>query len=149
MQTVSGRPPPAASMAVGQFFNPEEGKIELPPLLMLQSIYSQKDMLVKEDHPLVLNLSFTISLGLLPATLSLETAGCGIKNSGLPDEAGDVENSRLCKLRCFPPVALVWDETSGLHIFPNMYSKKIVVDSSPALWTSTRGSDKTTVLLLV
>jgi len=42
MQTVSGRPPPAASMAVGQFFNPEEGKIELPPLLMLQSIYSQK-----------------------------------------------------------------------------------------------------------
>lgn len=147
--TVSGRPPPAASMAVGQFFNPEEGKIELPPLLMLQSIYSQKDMLVKEDHPLVLNLSFTISLGLLPATLSLETAGCGIKNSGLPDEAGDVENSRLCKLRCFPPVALVWDETSGLHIFPNMYSKKIVVDSSPALWTSTRGSDKTTVLLLV
>lgn len=55
----------------------------------------------------------------------------------------------LCKLRCFPPVALVWDETSGLHIFPNMYSKKIVVDSSPALWTSTRGSDKTTVLLLV
>ncbi|KAM4124714.1 hypothetical protein ACB094_01G252200 [Castanea mollissima] len=147
--TVSGRPPPAASMAVGQFFNPEEGKIELPPLLMLQSIYSKKDMLVKEDHPLVLNLSFTISLGLLPATLSLETAGCGIKNSGLPDEAGDVENSRLCKLRCFPPVALVWDETSGLHIFPNMYSKKIVVDSSPALWTSTRGSDKTTVLLLV
>lgn len=50
-------------------------------------------MLVKEDHPLVLNLSFTISLGLLPATLSLETAGCGIKNSGLQDEAADVESS--------------------------------------------------------
>jgi hypothetical protein len=41
-QTVSGRPPPAASMAVGQFYNPEEGKIELPSLLMLQSIYSHK-----------------------------------------------------------------------------------------------------------
>lgn len=25
IQTISGRPPPAASMAVGQFFNPEEG----------------------------------------------------------------------------------------------------------------------------
>lgn len=48
---------------------------------------------MKEDHPLALNLSFTISLGLLPVTLSLKTAGCGIKNSELPDEAGDAENS--------------------------------------------------------
>lgn len=49
---------------------------------------------MKEDHPLALNLSFALSLGLLPVTLSLKTAGCGIKNSGLPDEeAGIVENS--------------------------------------------------------
>lgn len=148
--TVSGRPPPAASMAVGQFFNPEEGKIELSSLLMLQSIYSHKDVLVKEYHPLALNLSFAISLGLLPVTLSLKTVGCGIKSSGLPDgEAGNEENSRLCKLRCFPPVALVWDDTSGLHIFPNLYSETIVVDSSAALWSSTWDSEKTTVLLLV
>ncbi|KAG6720154.1 hypothetical protein I3843_03G046000 [Carya illinoinensis] len=148
--TVSGRPPPAASMAVGQFFNPEEGKIEFPPLSMLQSFYSHKETLVKEDHPLALNLSFALSLGLLPVTLSLKTVGCGIKNSELPDEvAGNVENGRLCKLRCFPPVALVWDDTSGLHIFPNLYSETIVVDSSPALWGSTRDSEKTTVLLLV
>ncbi|XP_059449322.1 uncharacterized protein LOC132180491 isoform X3 [Corylus avellana] len=148
--TVSGRPPPAASMAVGQFFNPEEGKIELPSVLMLQSIYSHKDMLVKEDHPVALNLSFAISLGLLPVTLSLKTVGCGIKNSGLQDgEAGNEENSRLCKLRCFPPVALVWDDTSGLHIFPNLYSETIVVDSSSALWSSNWNSEKTAVLLLV
>ncbi|XP_062151546.1 GPI inositol-deacylase isoform X6 [Alnus glutinosa] len=149
--TVSGRPPPAASMAVGQFYNPEEGKIELPSLLMLQSIYSHKqDMLVKEDHPLALNLSFAISLGLLPVTLSLKTVGCGVKNSGLQDgEAGNEENGRLCKLRCFPPVALVWDDTSGLHIFPNLYSETIVVDSSSALWSSTWNSEKTAVLLLV
>lgn len=55
----------------------------------------------------------------------------------------------LCKRRCFPPVALAWDATSGLHVFPNLYSETIVVDSSPALWTSSQDSDKTTVLLLV
>lgn len=49
---------------------------------------------LKEDHPLAFNLSFAMSLGLLPVTLSLRTATCGIKNSGLPDEeAGDMENS--------------------------------------------------------
>ncbi|XP_059640076.1 GPI inositol-deacylase isoform X2 [Cornus florida] len=148
--TVSGRPPPVASMLVGQFFNPEEGEKEFSPQLLLLSAYSQKNMVMEEDHPLAFNLSFTISLGLLPVKLSLETTGCGIKKSGLPiEEAGDLENSRLCKLRCFPPVALVWDTTSGLRIFPNLYSETIGVDSSPALWSSTQGSEKTTVLLLV
>ncbi|CAL5411322.1 unnamed protein product [Camellia sinensis] len=56
--------------------------------------------------------------------------------------------ARLCKLRCFPPVALAWDATSGLHIFPNLYSETVMVDSSPALWSSTQGSEKTTVFLL-
>ena len=41
-QTVSGRPPPAASMAVGQFFNPEEGETEFSPSALLLSTYSQK-----------------------------------------------------------------------------------------------------------
>lgn len=148
--TVSGRPPPAASMAVGQFFNPEKGKREFSPRTLFLSTYSQKDVVLEEDHPLAFNQSFTTSLGLLPITLSLKTAGCGIKKSGLPvEEAGDVENSRLCKLRCFPPVALAWDTTSGLQIFPNLYSETIVVDSSPALWSSIQGSEITTVLLLL
>lgn len=116
---------------------------------MLLSAYSYKDILLKEDHPLALNLSFAISLGLLPVTLSIKTAGCGIKDSGLSgEEADDAEISRLCKLRCFPPVALAWDPTSGLHVFPNFNSETVVVDSSPALWSST-GSEKTTVLLLI
>ncbi|RDX68213.1 hypothetical protein CR513_52813, partial [Mucuna pruriens] len=55
----------------------------------------------------------------------------------------------LCKLRCFPPVALAWDDTSGLHIYPNLNSETIVVDSSPAHWSSTQQSEKTIVLLLV
>ncbi|KAM7467704.1 hypothetical protein LguiB_015266 [Lonicera macranthoides] len=147
---ISGRPPPAASMAVGQFFNPDEGKRQLSPHSLLLSMYSQMDMTLKEDHPLALNMLFTISLGLLPVKLSLKTTGCGIKESGFADEeVGDMENSRLCKLRCFPPVALAWDSTSGLHVFPNLYSETIEVDSSPALWSSTQGSEKTTVLLLV
>ncbi|XP_061336621.1 GPI inositol-deacylase isoform X1 [Gastrolobium bilobum] len=148
--TVSGRPPPAASMAVGQFFNPEEGNQNLSPWFMFQSIYSQKELLIEEAHPLAVKLSFAISLGLLPVTLSLKTASCGIRNSGLPEEeAGDLESSRLCKLRCFPPVALAWDDTSGLHIYPNLNSETIFVDSSPAQWSSTQQSEKTIVLLLV
>lgn len=148
--TVSGRPPPAASMAIGQFFNPDEGFTELSPSSLLLSIYSQKEMLFKEDHPIALNLSFTVSLGLLPVTLSLKTTGCGIQNSGVSaEEADDAENSRLCKLRCFPAVALAWDRTSGLHVYPNLNSETIIIDSAPALWNSARKSEKTTVLLLV
>ncbi|KAK9030562.1 hypothetical protein V6N11_031985 [Hibiscus sabdariffa] len=146
--TISGRPPPATSMAVGQFFNPDEGKIEFTPVSMLQSVHSHKDIFLKEDHPLAFNLSFAVSLGLLPVGFSLKTAGCGIKDSGILDEAGDTGNAKLCKLRCFPPVALAWDPTSGLHVFPNLYSETLLVDSSPALWTST-GTEKTTVLLLL
>ncbi|XP_058114854.1 GPI inositol-deacylase isoform X2 [Magnolia sinica] len=148
--SVSGRPPPAASMAVGQFYNPEEGKREFSLSSLLLSSYAQEEIFLKEDHPLALNATFSMSLGLLPVTLSVRTAGCGIKNSGLPiEQAGDVEHSSLCKLRCFPPVALAWDSTSGLHIIPNLYSETIVVDSFPAFWGSTRGSEKTTVLLMV
>ncbi|KAH7847717.1 hypothetical protein Vadar_029491 [Vaccinium darrowii] len=148
--TVSGRPPPAASMAVGQFFSPEEGELGLSPELLLLSMFSPMDKIWKEDHPLAFNMTFSISLGLLPVKLSLETTGCGIKKSALPvEEAGDDGNSKLCKLRCFPPVALAWDAISGLHIFPNIFSETVVVDSSPALWSYTQGSEKTSVLLLV
>lgn len=51
-------------------------------------------------------------------------------------------------MRCFPPVALAWDSSSGLHVFPNLYSETIVIDSSPALWSS-QSSEKTTSMLLV
>jgi len=47
-QSISGRPPPAASMAVGQFFNPKEGSQELSPWFMLQSSYSQKVVIFVE-----------------------------------------------------------------------------------------------------
>ncbi|KAI3973865.1 hypothetical protein MKX01_030441 [Papaver californicum] len=148
--SVSGRPPPAASMAVGQFFNPEEGKMEFSPGSLLLSSYIDQELLLEEDHPLAFNLSFSVSLGLLPITLSLKTRGCGIKNSGLPvEEAGDVEHSRLCKLRCFPPAGVVSDPISGLQIIPNLYSETIWVDSSPAFWASTPGSEKTTIMLMV
>ncbi|XP_048495141.1 uncharacterized protein LOC104883248 isoform X3 [Beta vulgaris subsp. vulgaris] len=148
--TVSGRPPPAASMAIGQFFNLEEGVEEFSPLSLTLSAFLRREMLFKEDHPIALNLSFTISLGLLPVTMSLKTTGCGIKNSGLSgEEVDDAENNRLCKMRCFPAVALAWDRISGLHIYPNLNSETIIVDSAPALWHSAQGSDKTNILLLV
>ncbi|CAL5325844.1 unnamed protein product [Camellia sinensis] len=93
--TVSGRPPPATSMAVGQFFSPKDGELELSRQLLLLSTYSPKDIILKEDHPLVFNMSFAISLGLFPVKLSLETTGCGIKKSVLPvEEAGDLENGK-------------------------------------------------------
>ncbi|KAK1315686.1 hypothetical protein QJS10_CPA05g02004 [Acorus calamus] len=148
--TISGRPPPAASMAVGQFFNPKEGEREFSIWSLLRSTYVQEELYVEEDHPLPLNFSFAVSLGLLPVTLSLRTAGCGIKNSVLPvQQAGDAEQSRLCKLRCFPPVALAWDATSGLHIIPNLFTETVIVDSSPAMWSSAQGTDRTIILLMV
>lgn len=53
-----------------------------------------QDLFLKEDHPLAFNLTFAISIGLLPVTLSLRTASCGIQNSGLADEeTGDIEHS--------------------------------------------------------
>lgn len=49
---------------------------------------------MEEAHPLAVKLSFGISVGLLPVTLSLKTVSCGIRNSGLPEEeAGDIESS--------------------------------------------------------
>ncbi|KAH7684179.1 GPI inositol-deacylase PGAP1-like protein [Dioscorea alata] len=144
--TISGRPPPAASMAVGQFFNPKDGQRKFSPGFSVRTIYAEEEMFLKEDHPLALNLSFSLSLGLFPINFSLRTVGCGIKTSG--DQAG-VDQSSLCKLRCFPPVALAWDAVSGLHIIPNLYSEAIVVDSSPAMWVSNPVSERTTILLLV
>ncbi|CAN6181754.1 unnamed protein product [Urochloa humidicola] len=143
--TISGRPPPAASMAVGQFFNPEEGASALSIGRIIRSSFAPEEIFLSEDHPLAHNLSFSASLGLLPVILSLKTAGCGIKIAGDQMEA---ERNNLCKLRCFPPVALAWDSVSGLHIIPNMYSETIVVDSSPAFWDSPEGADRTTVMIL-
>lgn len=60
----------------------------------VHDLFSIQEMSLKEDHPLALNLSFTPSLGFLPVMFSLKTAGCGIKNSGLPDEqGGDVDDN--------------------------------------------------------
>ncbi|TVU11055.1 hypothetical protein EJB05_44617 [Eragrostis curvula] len=143
--TISGRPPPAASMAVGQFFDPEEGTSALSVGSIIRSSVAPEEMFLAEDHPLALNLSFSVSLGLLPVILSLKTAGCGIKNAGDQMEA---ERNNLCKLRCFPPVALAWDSVSGLHIVPNINTETLVVDSSPAFWDSPEGTDRTTVLVL-
>ncbi|GMP29532.1 hypothetical protein CsSME_00004595 [Camellia sinensis var. sinensis] len=54
--TVSRRPPLVASMAIGQFFSPEDGELELSAQLLLLSTYSPKDIILKEDHPLAFNV---------------------------------------------------------------------------------------------
>lgn len=51
-----------------------------------------QEMLLKEDHNLALNLSFSVSLGVLPVAISLQTEGCGLK-----DSADHVDqSSKLC-----------------------------------------------------
>lgn len=142
--TVSGRPPPAVSMAVGQFFNPKDGVKEFSPNLLLRTTYSEEEMLLKEDHNLALNLSFSVSLGILPVAISLQTEGCGLK-----DSADHVDQSSLCRLRCFPPVGLAWDSVSGIHVIPNINLETVIVDSSPAMWDSGQGLDRTILFLLV
>lgn len=64
-----------------------------------------QDKIWKEDHPLAFNMTFSISLGLLPVKLSLETTGCGIKNSALPvEEAGDEGSSSKAFSICSLPL---------------------------------------------
>lgn len=53
-----------------------------------------QEIFLKENHPLALNLSFSLSLGLLPINLSLQTEGCGLHSSILPGEQSeDVDHS--------------------------------------------------------
>lgn len=57
-------------------------------------ILLSQDTLLNEDHPLALNLSFSVSLGLLPAKLSLKTTGCGIKRSEFTlEDSGDSDSN--------------------------------------------------------
>lgn len=56
------------------------------------TVFFLQEMFLKEDHPLALNLSFSLSLGLFPINVSLRTVGCGIKTSG--DQAGVDQSSK-------------------------------------------------------
>lgn len=59
----------------------------------MHDLYVVQEIFLKEDHPLAFNLSFAVSLGLLPVSLSVKTTGCGIQKSGISaEEAGDIEN---------------------------------------------------------
>ncbi|OIT27446.1 hypothetical protein A4A49_59657 [Nicotiana attenuata] len=79
-------------MGVGQFFNPEDGDTILSSQSLIQAMYFSKEMMLKEDHPLALILSFSVSLGLMPVTLSVKTTGCGIRKSEFTsDEFGEME----------------------------------------------------------
>eukprot|EP00250_Pteridium_aquilinum_P021427 c25120_g1_i1 orf=424-3750(-) len=147
---LSGRPPPAASMAVGQFYRPNEGRLTLSPLWLMSTVLGHKDVQLVENHPLLFNMTLSVSTGVLPLTVELKTSSCGIRNAVFAnEEPGDAEHTSLCKLRCFPPLALVWDSLTGVAVIPNFYSETIAVDSSPALWSARRGSGETTIMILV
>ncbi|MCO5581420.1 hypothetical protein L7F22_035304 [Adiantum nelumboides] len=147
---LSGRPPPAASMAVGQFYRPNEGRVVLSPLWITSTIFGHKDVQLVENHPLLFNLTLAVSTGVLPLTMEMKTASCGIRNSVFAnEEPGDREHTGLCKLRCFPPVALVWDSLTGVAVIPNFFADTLAVDSSPALWSTRRGSRESTVIILI
>ncbi|CAK9226433.1 unnamed protein product [Sphagnum troendelagicum] len=148
--SVYGRPPPAASMAVGQFYNPQDGWMSLSLWSLVSTLYKKQEMRLGENHPLVWNLSIAVSLGTLPVILSVKTVSCGIQETVLAKEHPEPEEiMKLCKVRCFPPVALVWDPPFGLEVLPNLESEIIVVDSAPAIWGSSYGSEQTTILLMV
>lgn len=148
--SVSGRPPPAASMAVGHFFNPKEGRMHLSPVSLLSTIFRTQEVVLGEDHPLLWNLSIAVSAGTLPLNLTVKALSCGIQTTVLAKEdPAPEELLKICKARCFPPVALVWDPPFGLEVIPNLDSEIVVVDSAPAIWGSSYGSEHTTILLMV
>jgi hypothetical protein len=55
-QAVSGKPPVAVSMAVGQFFNPGDGAVEVSSQSMLLSTYWAKVIILKRGHTFPLHL---------------------------------------------------------------------------------------------
>lgn len=62
------------------------------PFNMLFFGSNLQEMMLNEDHPLALNLSFSVSLGLMPVTLSIKTTGCGIRKSEFTaEETGEME----------------------------------------------------------
>jgi hypothetical protein len=55
-EAVSGKPPVAVSMAVGQFFNPGDGAVEVSSQSMLLSTYWAKVIILKRGHTFPLHL---------------------------------------------------------------------------------------------
>jgi hypothetical protein len=74
---------------------------------------------------------------------------CPILDSSIPFMLDVVLGPEMCKARCFPPVALVWDPPYGLEVLPNLTTATVVIDSSQAIWGSSYGSEHTTIVLLV
>ncbi|KAH9562192.1 hypothetical protein CY35_05G059400 [Sphagnum magellanicum] len=147
---VSGRPPPSAIMAVGQFFNPEKETKSLSAAWLLSSLYKQQHLWLREYHPMVWNMSVAVSLSTLPMMLDVRASSCGIQQTVLAKEHPEPEDLlKMCKARCFPPLALIWDPQYGLEVAPNLTTTTVVVDSSPAIWGSIYGSEHTTIMLLV
>lgn len=148
--SVRGTPPPTATMAVGQFFNPKKGKMAMSPLDLISTIYKKQEVLLEEGHAMFWNLSIAVSAGTLPVNLTVKTLSCGIQATVLAkDNPGPEELLKLCRGRCFPPVALVWDPPFGLEVLPNLDSEIVVVDSAPGIWGTSYGSEHTTIVLLV
>jgi glycosylphosphatidylinositol deacylase len=73
---------------------------------------------------------------------------CPILDSSIRYMLDVVLGPEMCKARCFPPVALVWDPPYGLEVLPNLTTATVVVDSSQAIWGSSYGSEHTTIVLL-
>ncbi|EFJ30370.1 hypothetical protein SELMODRAFT_145414 [Selaginella moellendorffii] len=143
--TVVGRPPPAASMAVGQFIDPRDGSAFLSAWSILSSTYRSQSLHLNEKHPLVMNFSVSVGFGVLPLLMEVKTASCGISDR---QQAGDSEVANLCKLRCFPPLAMLWDPYAGLQILPNLRVETIVSDSSTVLPGLKYGSQEASMVLL-
>uniref|UniRef100_A0A7I4AUK2 GPI inositol-deacylase n=1 Tax=Physcomitrium patens TaxID=3218 RepID=A0A7I4AUK2_PHYPA len=147
--TLVGSIPPTVTMAVAHFFDPDQGKTSLSTTWLLASLYKRQFLWLWEYHPMVWQVSVAVSLSTLPITLDVKIVSCGVKTEGLAKEHPEPEDIlKLCKARCFPPVALVWDPPYGLDVYPNLTTQVIVVDSSPPTWGSTYGSEHSTILLL-
>ncbi|KAG0570658.1 hypothetical protein KC19_6G178400 [Ceratodon purpureus] len=149
MPAILGSAPPPRTMAVAHFYYPEQGKTPLSTTWLLSSFYQVQRIWMWEYHPMVWQVPIEVSLSTLPIVLDVKTVSCGVKPEGLAKEHPEPEDIlKLCKARCFPPVAMVWDPPYGLEVYPNLTSQIIVVDSSPATWGSAYGSEHTTILLL-
>eukprot|EP00850_Spirogloea_muscicola_P021246 SM000242S08482 [mRNA] locus=s242:117485:125911:+ [translate_table: standard] len=138
---VANGPPPREVMAVAQFYDPLDGAVALSPWWVLSSLLKRRvikrpkdwDVLVSEGHPMVLSLALPLSPGAAPLAVRSSATQCGLQDDDV--RLGGVGLTELCKRRCFPPIAAVWDPFAGGHdvVIAGAYSVTVQSDATPAL----------------
>eukprot|EP00850_Spirogloea_muscicola_P021138 SM000238S08039 [mRNA] locus=s238:168526:179900:+ [translate_table: standard] len=148
---IANAPPPREVMAVAQFYDPLDGAVALGPWWVLSSLLKRRNVLVSENHPMVLSLALPLSPGAAPLAVRSSATQCGLQDDDV--RLSDAGITELCKQRCFAPVAAVWDPFAGGHdvVSAGAYRVTVQSDATPALGSpgQPRDGDQARLTLLI